>query len=333
MSTLFDRLLCAPLRCLGRRRESAREADLPQELAVPVRPPPEFLPHLPRFPDLNQIVFGAASGFLKRLPLEVRLKIYALVLGGHVFHLERISTRMIRQAGFSCSAPLHSMFWTLLILPPGGWWYDGANLALLFSCRQIYREAVSLLYSHNTFHFNDPMAFIDLVTYCLSPPFVLALRSVHITYYYKEVKATTDFDRERFTVEAWRRMWQLIKEMRLMDLSLELIFDDSYVNGDEEWRKPMLAVGKLKTFTLKVVGWRGERPSDDDRNLVNQSLEIAEPVQRRIRAIVSQDRVERERESESEDESERDWHQLQQRSARTDDIRQQDPTRWNIYNS
>lgn len=68
------------------------------------------------------------------------------------------------------------------------------------------------------------MAFIDLVTYCLSPPFVLALRSVKITYHYKNVDATTDFDRERYTVEAWWRMWQLTKEI---DLSLELMFEDS----------------------------------------------------------------------------------------------------------
>lgn len=58
-------------------------------------------------------------------------------------------------------------------------------------------------------------------------------------------------------------------------------------------------VGKLKSFMLKVVGWRG----DDGRNLVKP---IAEPVQRRIRAMVQREH-ERERET--------NWHQLQQRSA------------------
>lgn len=325
VSVIFDRLFCAPLRCiLGRRParwERAGEADLPQEVELSVQPVQEFLPNLPKFPDLDQRAIVAPSAFLARLPLEIRLKIYELVLGGNVFHLERTFTRVIHQARFSCVSHLRSKFWEFSVLPLGGRWFDGANLALLLSCRQIYTEAVSILYSQNTFHFNDPMALIILVTYCLPPQFVLALRSVQITYYYKEMEATTDFDHERFSVEAWWRMWQLIKEMHLTDLLLELIFEDTDVNGNEEWRKPMLEVENLKTFNLELLCWRGARPSDDARNLVNHSLDIAEPVRQRIMTIVSEGR----------EEPERDWHQLQQKSARIDSIRRQDPSKWNIH--
>lgn len=298
------------------------EVDLWQEDEMPVRSPSEFLPNRPSFPDLDPIAMVAPSSFLKRLPLEVRLEIYKLVLGGNVFHLKRTPTHAIRQATYSCPSPRHYNFWKFSMLPIGGRWYDEPDLALLFSCRQIYIEAVSILYTENIFHFNDPMALIILVTYCLRPQFVLAIRSVQITYSYRRMEATTDFTCEGYTVEAWRRMWQLIKEMRLTDLSLELMVENTDINGNEEWRKPMWEVGNLKTFKLKVVSWRGERPSDDARNLVNHALDIAEPVRQRITTLVSQaPRVE----------PESDWHLLQQKSARVDHIRRQNPWKWNIH--
>ena len=321
-------MFCAPLRRIRRRRpvQSAggSGADLRREVEVPiVQSLPKLLPNLPKFPDLGPIVYVPPSSFLKRLPLEVRFKIYELVLTGNVFHLERPFTHAIRHARFSCSSPLHPNFSNYSMLPFAGQWYDGASPALLFTCRQIYNEAVTIFYSQNTFHFNDPMAFVVLVTYCLSPPLVLAIRSVEITYSYRKIPPNTYFDYERYTVEAWWRMWQLIKEMRLTHLSLQLIFEDTDVNGSEDWRKPMLEVGNLKTFKLELLCWRGDRPLDDTQNLVNHSLDIAEPVRQRVMALVSQDRVERDT----------DWHLLQQKSARMDNIRRQDPLKWNIHES
>lgn len=101
--------------------------------------------------------------FLSMLPLDVRMIIYDMVLGGIVFHIttnesksrilshmckrpDRLSD-MVHQDCFDISAKRPSS------APRADYPQATGLLPLLVSCRRIYSEAIDTLYSANTFEF------------------------------------------------------------------------------------------------------------------------------------------------------------------------------------
>ncbi|KAI9873501.1 MAG: hypothetical protein M1830_000334, partial [Pleopsidium flavum] len=88
--------------------------------------------------------------FLK-LPGELRIKIYELVLGGHLLHVYKdTEPNRNKPTVFRCSK--YRETW------PCRQWGRKLDLALLRVCRQIYHEARTIPLTTNTFKFNEPDA-------------------------------------------------------------------------------------------------------------------------------------------------------------------------------
>lgn len=119
------------------------------------------------------------SSFLARLPYDVRIIIYEMVLGGKVFHCsaqnqkspinhyvcnrpDRIDAEGARH---KCSNDVYRQ--------PSLAGDDGARshtglLALLLTCRKIYSEAIGTLYSSNTFVYSQNFAAFSFLK-CMIP--------------------------------------------------------------------------------------------------------------------------------------------------------------------
>lgn len=95
-----------------------------------------------------------------RLPIELRVQIYTLVLGNHNIHLDletqddhRLSPYLRH---YHCKYERQDLFkdpWHDCWYPRGGRPNDPAQkiLGILMTCRLVYSEAIDLLYSANTF--------------------------------------------------------------------------------------------------------------------------------------------------------------------------------------
>ncbi|KAF1969540.1 hypothetical protein BU23DRAFT_601496 [Bimuria novae-zelandiae CBS 107.79] len=107
---------------------------------------------------------------LWRFPLEVRECIWKYVVSGNHIHIVK---RRGRLGNVYCSAqdptdPVHRDFCARSdeqgFYVPSAWPRDRRPLALLVSCRQIYSECIDILYSHNTFAFDDPALVSSFLT-------------------------------------------------------------------------------------------------------------------------------------------------------------------------
>jgi hypothetical protein len=111
---------------------------------------------------------------LAKLPLVIRLQIYTCVLGGSTLHIIELKQRL---AHINC--PHYGVLDVERVCFPHGnqrathpiwsddqweadWQYDGLfcrRLALLQTCRQVYIEAIDILYTTNTFDFSTAESF------------------------------------------------------------------------------------------------------------------------------------------------------------------------------
>lgn len=157
-----------PQRKSGSQRSDARQ--------VPTAPAPRrpLTPRLPADRTAQETADQSQSPFF-RLPLELRQEIYKQVLGSSNIHVTHaVALRHLRCKCASC--PGYASYYDY-----GGAWkrtwacdsskydYDGDRLsiALLLSCRWMYAEAIGLLYSSNTFTFQNSEVlrrFLHLLT-------------------------------------------------------------------------------------------------------------------------------------------------------------------------
>ncbi|KAF2765853.1 hypothetical protein EJ03DRAFT_195451 [Teratosphaeria nubilosa] len=119
----------------------------------------------------------AQASFLARLPLDVRMIIYDLVLGGMVFHLHA-PDRKSRVVHTICTKPAtigqanHQCHDTPSGRSSSNSYEETIHdrkllLSLLLTCRRVYSEVIETLYSANTFDFTQNFAafrFLKLTT-------------------------------------------------------------------------------------------------------------------------------------------------------------------------
>ena len=103
----------------------------------------------------------AGSGLLTRLPQDVRIAIFELVLGGRGFHMSCGSTRGHIDCFGICGADT-------LMLETGGHGDCHVRrkqhlLPLLLTCRHVYSEAVYVLYAANVFEFTQEFCLVKFV--------------------------------------------------------------------------------------------------------------------------------------------------------------------------
>ena len=136
------------------------------------------------------------QGFrLLDLPGEIRIEILRYFLSQNVVHFDQNPQVIGRQFGWPAGYSPHSKFcvkWCSLqecsnyntgltlghhhpTLPPG------FALGLLLVCRQIYYEAIAMLYSENIFDFSDILTFGDFVAQGIAP--IQKIRKLQVRYW------------------------------------------------------------------------------------------------------------------------------------------------------
>lgn len=127
------------------------------------------------------------SGFLSKLPLDVRMLIYDLVLGGSTIHVSAGDNHS-RIYHFICQVPdritqsqIHGQCHQLSIQRPSSApreQYKQATgfLPLLVTCRQVYSEAINTLYNSNTFEFTQIHTAFRFLTRMIPQPRLPAIR-------------------------------------------------------------------------------------------------------------------------------------------------------------
>ncbi|KAF8209308.1 hypothetical protein K438DRAFT_228306 [Mycena galopus ATCC 62051] len=187
---------------------------------------------------------------LLHLPPELRQCIYAEALGGRLIALKLVASRTHGHC------VVRSEYYNLPEDPASGHlWFtrtavtDSIHTALLLSCRQVYFEALPIMYRCNTFHFLvrelEIIVLSGLGGYCLPD-----IRSVYLFHNYR----TMD-------VPPWDTTFQLLRRMRLSDLTFEFGFQllewtelsprRDVLNS--AWARGVLGIRGLRTFRLSFT--------------------------------------------------------------------------------
>ncbi|KAI4246093.1 MAG: hypothetical protein LQ352_006452 [Teloschistes flavicans] len=236
---------------------------------------------------------NARPTLLERLPVEIRLQIWEEVLGGNLFHLNGSKHPIILEC-YLCrnfakdtstnNDPTHRMYSRCQGSQKEPCFFSRPErasyrpLSVLLTCRQIYSEAVDVLYGANTFNIDtgDTVnAFVN-VTGTRS----LKVQTVHVNMamwriHYQEIPRTIE---SRHAFHAWRLSWSDLGDAfkGLQHLRLD-IFGTSSTELSQSDLQPLLVLPMLKSFDLVV--WRDSNQPDS----TGQDLALSAPLQMYIR--------------------------------------------------
>ncbi|KAF2649622.1 hypothetical protein K491DRAFT_762286 [Lophiostoma macrostomum CBS 122681] len=169
------------------------------------QPPPQDRRFSTQFEQADTAFSPGHSSRLLALPPEVRMIIWEFTLGGRRLALFRDHGRLMHRTLDSTNSEMPGELFSInqkSVLSVArrvggqGWLRVRAKpqppapsqiLALPRTCRLIYQETISLLYSKNTFVLLQNNTLLDLC-YTILPHRFLSIRSVHIHWQFREVK-------------------------------------------------------------------------------------------------------------------------------------------------
>ncbi|KAL9598170.1 MAG: hypothetical protein Q9219_004667 [cf. Caloplaca sp. 3 TL-2023] len=233
---------------------------------------------------------------LARLPLEIRLKIWREVVGDSLLHLTLVQS-IIRTATLRCFPCRAFHTDTNAPTPTGQTPYPRCQgsqkepcffsgpaehfgaLSLLLSSRQIYTEAVDLLYSTNIINIDslEPLQmFIKWVGQR-----VTSIRTVHVNIAMWRIRCREVSRIDECAFAEWAQFWQLLGEWftGLQFVRLD-IYGTSHAGLNQADLQPLLGLEDLKTFDLSV--WRDTNGGD----LAGQDTALSRPLEAFVRASV-----------------------------------------------
>ncbi|KAL8850832.1 MAG: hypothetical protein Q9221_004246 [Calogaya cf. arnoldii] len=189
-----------------------------------------------------------------RLPVELRLAIYNIVIADHRFELKHVPKHIVLQQRLEMK---------VVDVRGGGvmakqvvkWNRKLYHLSLPLTCRQIYRETIDLIYSSNTFAFDDPHVLVNLVTCCLPPQRLPALRNLEVTWKQPDIyyDPTTD---KLYDKIAWEECWTFIRtKLRLSSLKVHLRIahtsrTQNHPGSNCDWVEPMMSLRNVPNLEL-----------------------------------------------------------------------------------
>lgn len=287
-------LLCCPLLMFRHfRRQRARRASSDDDASAGGRggagdhiPPPLPLPRvraltLPlrrffRSDGLQLTNVQNQSSFFTKLPLEIRLQIYQYMLGNggpiHILRKHRkLAHRLCRAYGTNppktcVEAECWGARYTTgrmvqnLGIPLWREVGDVADRGLLdpvLTCRRLYSESISILYSHNTFDFDQRESLYSLSITILPDRFNM-IRSIQLHH----LTNPANLNLPDVWV-LWEQIWRIIADMQgLRELRISFAarnfgrLADMREDGlEQKVLAPLRAVTKPKIFTVEVP-WR-----------------------------------------------------------------------------
>ena len=273
----------------GRALERKRDA---QDLEEYIRNIPQPLPQ-PRKRSLSNLPATmplSTCSLLTKLPLETRLEIYFYALGGNLIHIVRkgknlghVRCKLMHQTDFTRSCRPAALRTSPELTSGVLAFTSNGNLALLRACRQIYIEAVHILYASNTFDFDHQDMFLYFSSGIL-PQRLAAIKHLHLNLDIENVKKPQLGSKEQRN--AWCQLWQIVaKSMSsLTHLHIRLIGEHAAkhpVLDRTWWTAPILEVRGLKEFEIEYVA------PGNNRNAFGQGVgQMTELWVEEIRRIV-----------------------------------------------
>ncbi|KAL8658760.1 MAG: hypothetical protein Q9226_000785 [Calogaya cf. arnoldii] len=261
----------------------------------------------------------AISPLLERLPLEIRLQIWEEVLGGNLFHMtadppqqiplleyfescdgrdgwrrqtqhfgryicRKFSTDIASTEKASYPRCQGSQAEPCFFMGPEVAPFRFKPMSLLLTCRQIYNEAVGLLYSTNTFNF-DYEGVLSHFLSLYARRHVKHIRNVHVnSSMWRIVEPEIDPHYSAAALSArgehWPELWPLLLEFEnLQHVRLD-IYGTSKCRLQAEDLEPVRQLRGLKTFDLAIWRdiWNPDSPTQD--------LSLSVPLQESIRMSV-----------------------------------------------
>ncbi|KAL9008709.1 MAG: hypothetical protein Q9173_006189 [Seirophora scorigena] len=244
------------------------------------------------------------SALLSRLPPEIRLQIWHEVVGGNLFHITITHSRPHQTAlrCYLCRAFSRDLTPPKNRTPSSEDGYPRCQgsqqepcfflgpdepfsaLSLLLSCRQIYNEAVHMLYMANAFNI-DNLGILQLVIKTIGPR-IGSISNIHVSTAMWRIHRQ---DITRLSDEAfseWKEYWQLLAERAsgLKHLRLD-IYGTSHAGLGKRDLEPLLQFRGLEVFDLAL--WQDTK----HRVLPGQGAELVGPMQTLIRSHVCEGRA------------------------------------------
>ncbi|KAL8714336.1 MAG: hypothetical protein Q9220_001667 [cf. Caloplaca sp. 1 TL-2023] len=233
--------------------------------------------------------------FLTHLPPEIRQEVYAWVLGGGLVHIVRKGKHLAhvrcklngpsdftRSCRPAAAATCHEEIPILASTANG-------NIALLMTCKQIYREAIQIMYSTNTFDFDHQDLFLFFARSIL-PHRLAQIRSMDL--FFSTFHLKLPFAYTGSTKSAWVLTWQMVaRDMpALRHLRLRIFGEQgaSYPSMDRQWwLEDILQVRGLRSFDLEY-----RAPSNVWVEFGDGVFEMERLMKEHIRGAVCSDRNE-----------------------------------------
>ena len=194
--------------------------------------------------------------FLAKLPLEIREEIYKYVVGGNLVHIVRKGDKLAhvrcafdrpwdlfrecrRAAARTCYDDVPTLAFTA-----------NGNVALLRTCRQIYTEAVNIMYKHNSFDFDHQDLFL-FFSRSILPQRLAQIRRLELNLDIINIKKS--FPWIEPAPNSWSLMWSVIGKhmpgLRHLSVQLGGEYGRPYPDMDNDWwLQSLLQVRNLKTF-------------------------------------------------------------------------------------
>ncbi|KAL4913972.1 hypothetical protein BDW62DRAFT_191382 [Aspergillus aurantiobrunneus] len=226
-------------------------------------------PDRPAHPMISQL----KSAFLAKLPIEIRYHIYELVFGDKIIAFTPGAGSEIRH----CLCPtkgekFHWFSWQLDDCT--SWCYCithdretiSSRIPLLLTCRQIYSEAITLLWSHNPIHIQmmgGPLHFRILsdIQAALAPRDFHAIRSLEISLIHPNISRWAQvLDEEWFS--GWNGVWGVIKAIKgLVQIQAWLKIDQAgdpggnFMTAEQEgiFFAPLMELHHIRDFNVEVT--------------------------------------------------------------------------------
>ncbi|KAL8788243.1 MAG: hypothetical protein Q9213_001763 [Squamulea squamosa] len=163
---------------------------------------------------------------LLRLPVELRLAIYDMVISNKRFELKNVPKHIVLQQRLEMEAV--DVRGGTMAKQVVNWNKKLYNLSLPLTCRRMYHETIDLLYSSNTFIFDDPHVLVNLATFCLPPQRLRAIRHLDITW--KLPGSYYWYSQRAYDKIAWEECWTVVTT-KLQLSSLRVAME----NADSSW--------------------------------------------------------------------------------------------------
>ncbi|KAL4948940.1 hypothetical protein BDW69DRAFT_175506 [Aspergillus filifer] len=167
------------------------------------------------------------NAFLFQLPVEIRLYIYKLVFGDDDKVIVVKANENLKPRQGTCPAKGEKFHWFVEVRGIATTWTQCVHhtrnpnktkgLSLLLTCRQIYFEALEILWSQGPVHLqieSGPLHFLILSNFqsAIPPRQFSAIRQLEVSFLHPSIKIHVQvLDEEWFS--GWSDFWKLVKSM------------------------------------------------------------------------------------------------------------------------